>query len=216
METENEELINAGTLPPDSIEPTEELESTTNEIQEPSRFQIFLRKGVIWLGVVVVSFLVGFLVFFLTIYSPLNSKYKENNDSLAQSKQTVDSLQSEALSLNNQISKLEKENQDITSQLGKTINHRELLFVLEEVSTARLALANNDIPGAKIALDKTSSRLEALAPVFASVDANLAQSLSQRLSLVLSGMDKDVETAQVDLQLLSRSLMDIETTLFSE
>ncbi len=186
------------------------------EVIEPSKFRVFMRKALIWLVVIAVAFLAGVLVFYMALYKPLDRTYIETSNNLVQSNQTIAELQIKNNALEIQATGLDKEKTVLQSALDQVNNHLVLLSVMEDVSEARLALMNNDVPGAKIALEKTPTRLDSLAPVFSSVDPTLASSLDQRLSLALSGMDKDLETAKVDLQLLSKSLMDIEFALFNK
>jgi hypothetical protein len=40
--------------------------------------------------------------------------------------------------------------------------------------------------------------------------------MPQRLALILAGLDSDIETATVDLELLTGNLLDVEAALFDE
>ena len=100
--------------------------------------------------------------------------------------------------------------------LEEAQTHLELLQVLSDVNNARLALVDKDVLVAKASLVNTSQRLEDLAPKISAADASLVSSLPQRLTLIFSGMENDVETAKVDLELLAGNLLDIETALFGE
>jgi hypothetical protein len=195
---------------------TDDQITEAKEVIGPSRFRVFMRKALIWLAVIVVAFLAGVLVFYMALYKPLDRTYIETSNNLVQSNQTIAELQIKNNALVIQATGLDKEKTVLQSALDQADNQLILLSVMEDVSEGRLALMNNDVPGAKIALEKTSTSLESLAPVFSTVDATLASSLDQRLSLALSGMDKDMETAKVDLQLLSKSLKDIELVLFNK
>jgi hypothetical protein len=73
----------------------------------------------------------------------------------------------------------------------------------------------NDIAGAKAALSNTPQRLDDLLPRIANYDNSLAQSMPQRLGLIVSGMDRDPETAKIDLGLFTNDLLKIEAALFS-
>ena len=73
-------------------------------------------------------------------------------------------------------------------------------------------MANAD----KGALTETTKRLQALIPEIKKVDAGLSDSLPQRLSLVLSGLDGNIDNASVDLGLLADDLQNLVDTLFSK
>ena len=103
----------------------------------------------------------------------------------------------------------------LQDELETTTAHLELLQVLVDVSNARLALSLNDVEGAKAALFNTQQRLDNLVPPIAVFDTNLAQSMPQRSSLIVSGLERDTETAKIDLELFTKDLLEIEAALFN-
>jgi hypothetical protein len=104
----------------------------------------------------------------------------------------------------------------LQEELNTTTAHLTLLQVQVDVSNARLALSLNDVEGAKAALSNTRQRLENLVPRIANFDTSLAQSMPQRLSLIVSGLGRDPETAKIDLELFSKDLLKIEAALFND
>ena len=104
----------------------------------------------------------------------------------------------------------------LQDELNTTTAHLTLLQVQVDVSNARLALSSNDVEGAKAALSNTQQRLEFLVPRIANFDNSLAQSMPQRLGLIVSGLGRDPETAKIDLELFSKDLLRIEAALFNE
>jgi hypothetical protein len=104
----------------------------------------------------------------------------------------------------------------LQDELKTATAHLELVQVLVDVSNARLALFLNDVVGAKAALSDTQSRLDNLLPRIAIFDINLAQSMPQRLSLIRSGLERDPETAKIDLELFTKDLLAIEAALFND
>jgi len=104
----------------------------------------------------------------------------------------------------------------LQDELNTTTAHLTLLQVQVDVSNARLALSLNDVEGAKAALSNTQQRLEKLVPRIANFDTGLAQSMPQRLSLIVSGLGRDPETAKIDLELFSKDLLKIEAALFTD
>jgi uncharacterized protein (DUF3084 family) len=182
----------------------------------PGRFRRIWRTALIWLAVVAVAFLAGMLTFNFMRYKPLNETLTQTQANLAQAQQSIGDLEPKLAAANEKITALEDDNEAIQSELDTATTHLELLQVLVDVSNARLALADGDVPAAKTALQNTSQRLESLAPRIAVVDTNLAESMPQRLTLILSGLDSDVETAKVDLELLAGNLLDAEAALFGQ
>lgn len=192
--------------------------------QAPDRLQQFLRRMSIWLGIIVVVFFAGALADHYLRYKPLSEAFTESRSTLDQANQTIGDLQAEKESLEASLSELndrlktfENENKALQEKLAMAETHLGLLRLLEDVMNARLALAKEDIEGAQTALVDTPQRLDDLLPRLKAVNSRMAESLPQRLELILSGLErKNLETVEVDLELFSKDLLTIETTSFSE
>jgi hypothetical protein len=180
------------------------------------RFRRLWRIALIWLAVVAVAFLAGMLTFNFIRYKPVNEMLTQTQGELSQANQKVSDLEAQLSAANERATALESDNQAVQSELDAATTQLQLLQVLAEVNNARLALVNGDVPAAKAALENTSAKLEALAPRIAKVDTNLAQSMPQRLTLILAGLDSDLDTVKVDLELLAGNLLDAEAAMFGE
>jgi chromosome segregation ATPase len=180
------------------------------------RFHRFWRTSLIWLAVVALAFLAGVLIFNFLRYQPLNERLNQTQDELTQSNQNISNLEAKLTTTSNKVTILENDNQVLQSELDTATTHLELLQVLVDVNNARLALVDGDVLAAKASLKNTSAKLEVITPRIAEVDTNLAQSIPQRLALILAGLDSDIETAKVDLELLAGNLLDVETALFDK
>lgn len=180
------------------------------------RLRRFWRATLIWLAVIAVAFLAGILTFNYMRYKPLDERLVQAQGELSQATQSISDLEAKLAVASDKVTALEHDNQALHSELDAAQTHLELLQVLAQVNNARLALVDGDIPGAKAALENTSAQLEALAPRIAEANPALAESMPQRLALILSGLEGDVETAKVDLELLTGNLLDAETALFGE
>lgn len=180
------------------------------------RLRRFWRATLIWLAVIAVAFLAGILTFNYMRYKPLNERLVQAQGELSQATQSISDLKAKLAVASDKVTALERDNQALHSELDAAQTHLELLQVLAQVNNARLALVDGDIPGAKAALENTSAQLEAIAPRIAEGNPALAESMPQRLALILSGLEGDVETAKVDLELLTGNLLDAETALFGE
>lgn len=175
------------------------------EKQPLSRMRRFWRSSLIWLAVIAIAFTAGVVAFNFLRYQP---QLKE----LTQAYETTTDLQNQVNSLTAKLNTAE----DRLAVLEDAQTHLELMQVLVDVNNARLALVKKDVPAAKAALEKTPQHLKDLAPRLGAADASLVTSLPQRLELILSGLDGDIETAKVDLELLAGNLMDIAATLFGK
>lgn len=180
------------------------------------RLRRFWRATLIWLAVIAVAFLAGILTFNYMRYKPLDERLVQAQGELSQATQSISDLEAKLAVASDKVTALERDNQALHSELDAAQTHLELLQVLAQVNNARLALVDGDIPGAKAALENTSAQLEAIAPRIAEGNPALAESMPQRLALILSGLEGDVETAKVDLELLTGNLLDAETALFGE
>ena len=175
------------------------------EKPQMSRLRRFWRASLAWLAVVAIAFTAGVLSFYFMRYQPQGKE-------LSQAYQNTSELQNQVNSLTGQL----KTATDRLAVLEDAQTHVELLQILSDVNNARLALINKDVSAAKADLGQTSRRLEDLAPKISAADASLTASLPQRLALILSGLDSDVDTAKVDLELLAGSLLEIESSLFGK
>lgn len=202
---------------PEPFDPAQEKPVPTQPAKpQLGRFRRLWRTALIWLAVVAVAFLAGMLTFNFIRYKPINERLTRTQGELSQSKQKVSDLDAQLSAANDRVATLEKDNQAVQSELDATTTQLELLQVLADVNNARLALVDGDVPAAKAALENTSTKLEALAPRIAEVDTNLAQSMPQRLQLILAGLDSDLDTVKVDLELLAGNLLDAEAAMFGE
>jgi septal ring factor EnvC (AmiA/AmiB activator) len=193
------------------------------EKPQPSRLRRFFRTVLILLIVIAISFLVGVITDHYVRYKPLSKALTETQTALNQANQEIDALQAETERLNTKIQEvndnittLEGQKKDVQDELDAATAHLELLQVLVDVSNARIALLLNDVKGAEAALVNTPQRLDNLLPRIAEFDTNLAQSTPKRLSLIFSGMNRDIETAKIDLELFTKDLLEIEAALFSD
>jgi hypothetical protein len=186
------------TTSPELVNPSPKVEKP-----QPSRLQRFFRKVLIWLVVLAVTFVAGIATDHFLRYVPL-------------SKAIVDTerLTIEIQEANDKITSLESGNKASQDELENATAHLRLLQVLVDVSNARLALFLTDVEGAKTSLINTQERLDDLLPRITEFDTNLAQSMPQRLSLIVSGLERDTETAKIDLELFTKDLLEIEAGVF--
>ncbi len=180
------------------------------------RMQRFGRSLLIWLIVIVIAFLAGVLTFNFTLYQPLAGTLKQTQGDLTKANQNLSQVTADVTAVNDQLTGIKADNQAMQSKLEAATDHLALQQVLVEITNARLALANNDVQSAKTALQQTEQQLGDLTPRIAAVDAKLAESMPQRLALVLSELDSSVDTAKVDLELLAENLTSVEGLLFKK
>lgn len=169
---------------------------TVEGVKEPSRFQMAVRRILIWFIVMAVSFLGGFLTYHFVLHQPVA-------DELKTAQADITTLQAQVESTTSQLAQMEDATQ-----------HRDLLLVMVDVYDARLALTEKNVVAAKSALADTGDALDRVLDEIEAFDSNLAAALPQRLGLILSNLDRDVETAIADCDQLLEDLLEVEAALF--
>jgi uncharacterized phage infection (PIP) family protein YhgE len=195
--------------------------SKKGEKKKPGRFQRILRTILIWLVVLALLFMAGVITDEFLRYKPLAETASKAQSELDQARQELSNVQAEADQLNtvnkaanDQINSLEGSNKKLQNELDAANAHLALLQGLVDVTDARLSLSLNDMDGAKAALVDLPQLLDNLLPFITEFDPNLAKSMPQRLDLIITGLDRDTETAKIDLELFSKDLLEVESTMF--
>ena len=181
------------------------------------------RKVLLWAGILAIVFLAGIVTYHFLRLKPLQETIGNMQATLDQANQEVDSLQSKNDQLiaegqisTDRITSLEGEKKDLLAEIEATKGHLALIKVLVDVSNARVALFLGDVEGAKDVLINTQQRLDDLSSLIAEVDGNLAADIPQRFNLIISGLERDTETVNIDLELITRDLLEIEAALFAD
>jgi hypothetical protein len=215
--------------PPEMIEdtahPAAETAATSAKEEKPrlGGLQRFFRKVLIWLVIIIIGFAGGMAVDHFLRYQPLSEANAATQTELDQAHQDLSDMQVSIDRFNTlnqeaeaKIAKLETEKKALQDELDITTTHMELIQVLVDVSNARVALFLDNVEEAKTSLVRTQQRLENLLPLIAEYDPALAQDMPQRLNLIISGLDRDTDTAKIDLELITKDLLDIEKAVFGD
>ncbi len=202
---------------------TETAPDSAQEKKQPSRLQRFTRKALIWLVVIVIVFSGGMAADHFLRYKPLSDAQAATQTELDQAHQDLSDMQVafDRINAKNQeaeakITELETEKKSLQDELDLTTTHLELFQVLVDVSNARVALFLENVEDAKTSLVKTQQYLELLLPRIVEYDPVLAQDIPQRLNLIISGLDRDTENAKIDLELITKDLLNIEEAMFGD
>jgi len=142
------------------------------------------------------GFLAGFLTFNFVLYQPKAAALKEAES------QILD-LQFQLDTANSQLATLEDAD-----------THRALLEAMVDAYDARLAMAQENIVAAKSALSGTTATLEEISDKIKAFDSGLASALPQRIELIRTNLDRDLETAIADCDQLIEDLNEVEQALF--
>lgn len=180
----------------------------------------FFRKVLVWLVLVAVGFAAGVATYHFVRYEPQSEDLAQArmerdlaDQSIAKLQAQIEAQNASLQEANNTITSLQGEKLALQDELGATTARLNLMQVLVDVTSARVALFGDDVERAKAALLDTQQRLSDLLPAIGEVDSALAESMPQRLNLIISGMDRNVETAKVDLELLTKDLLEVAAAL---
>ena len=182
---------------------TEETLGEVEEVKEPTRFQLFMRKALTWLAVVAVSFLGGFMTFYFTLYQPKVDLLTQTETALAESEQEVTDLNTQLKTVTTS-----------RDSLQNAADHQALSSIMTDTYAARLALTEEDTARAKSFLSGTEDTLDKIIDVIGDFDSKLAETLPQRLSLIKTNIDRNIDNAIADCDLLISDLREVEHALY--
>ena len=161
------------------------------------RFKNAVRKGLIWLLVFALVYLAGVVTIYLLEFQPTKDALEQTQQDLDQANQQITDLQVEL------------------DQAYVDLSYNAYLQVVADVYGARLALIDEDTSSAKIFLSDAEQNLESILPDVSAFDQALANSLLQRLDLVVNNIDSDIERALQDAEILSEDLSKVYVGIYA-
>ncbi|UCF61934.1 MAG: hypothetical protein JSV37_04405 [Anaerolineaceae bacterium] len=176
----------------------------------PSRFRLFLSRALRWVTGFMVVFVLGVVAMWVIRVRPAQ-------DMLQSRQAEIDTMQDQITSLEEQVQALlplEAENTSLQAELAETEQQMAIRGVLVDITSAQLAIAQEDPVAAKAALAGTDERLLKLDMELVGTDT--LEGLRTRLALVVDELDSDTFAAQRDLQILANNLISLERSLFGE
>jgi type II secretory pathway component PulM len=192
---------------------SENLEEFTAPEQQPeTRLQRFLRLSIRWLAGFLIVFGLGILATVFVLYRPTAQQLSEIRANLDQSQQQVSELESQV----SQLKGLEANNKALQDQLDQANLHIQILSALSDVNAARLDVANDDIPSARVKLTNTPGTLKQLENLVGANQKDAVVAMQNRLDLALGEMDRDSFAALSDLEVLATNLVQLENTFFTQ
>ena len=176
----------------------------------PSKISRFLSRALRWVTGIVLVFALGVVATWAAKVRPMTKEVNSLQQDLGSIQAQLVAAQEELESLQ----PLEGENASLKAEIAKSAQRMDLLSVLVDVTTAQLAMAQEDPIAAKAALAGTDERLMTLDEEL--VGADTVEGLRDRLALVIEELDDNIFAAQRDLQILSNNLISLERSLFSK
>ncbi len=205
-------------LQPESHEPMLEsepaLESTPLE-QAPEEAPVpgrRLRRALIWAVSLVIILAAGVILTWTLRVQPQAQQIATMKTDLTTIQEQLD-VQGKELE---ELRPLLARNQVLEEQLSLANAHLDLLNVLVDVTTAQLALTQEDEIAARAALTGTGDRLSTLESTLEGANASAAAEMNDRLQLVLEEVETDSFAARRDLEILANNLLSLERVIFGE
>lgn len=204
-------------LQPEKSEPVPEPEQQVEDIppidlaeeelvKPPKR----LRKILLWAVGLVVLFAAGVVLSWFVQVRPQTVRINELETQVQDAQDQIDLLDQEVQELR----PLSAKNAELLEALDATRVHLDLLSVLVDVTTAQLALTQEDDIAALAALTGTDARLVSLESTLEGANADAVRDMSERLELVVEEVESDPFAARRDLEILANNLLALERVLF--
>jgi len=181
-----------------------------DEPKPPSRLGRFFRKVLRWVTGLIVVFAIGVGTTYFVRVRPMTYQIEDLKNQLQAADLTVAQLEEQI----SDFVALETENENLNNELLETQLHVDIMRVLVDVTSAELALTNEDIITAKASLTGTDERLADLEETLQGEDQQTIEGMRTRLALVLEELETDAFAALSDLDVLKSNLLALERSLF--
>ncbi len=203
-------------LPHGTVSDSPQADDTAGEEPEPGRLQKIMAPILRWTVLFVVVFGLGVLVTMLLRVRPQKAEIEQLRQDASVAAIALEELEDQLSQQKADNARLEGENSSLAELVDEGTLHLQILRALVDVTTAEVALHEQDITTAKAALAGTEEKLDALRSSVSTDDRTTIDNMRKRLNIVLSEMDDDYETALIDLGVLDTSLSALERSLFGE
>ena len=185
------------------MEPKQEILDDDEIPSVPVKPKRRLRRFLFWMLYITGVFALGLVAMWFLRVGLLSTE-------LDKTRVEIESLESELEDLR----PMQAENEQLSDALETSESHLQLLSVLVNVTSAKLALAQEDMIAAKAALAGTRDSLLELEERLSAEDAETVRGLIDRLELVQGEVDTDEFAASRDLEILANTLLSLEGSLF--
>lgn len=192
-------------------EVAESPEVTPDKKKKPGKARMIFRRILIWLVVIVIAFAGGFFVDAALRYQPEKAKVAELTEEITSAQTEITTLEAEI----DRLSVFEEHNVSLTEEIADITTHITILSARAAVADATLALEQNRLADAKLALDKVGSTLETLKTMLNVDQVEVVVNMLQRHQLILIELEDDSFSAQTDMGVLASKLNALENTLFA-
>lgn len=177
------------------------------------KFGRFIRALGTALAVVVILLGLGALAVWYFQLRPLRQQYQELQVSATQTAAELQTSRDKLAEANQGLSSARVEAVDVQSSLSVEQGRVHVLSILLQLSEARLAVMDEDIPGAKKSLDLAEENLTSLLAQIEKTDQEQAKTLQTLFSLAKNDLERDKNLFAQDVIRLSSELELVEKSL---
>jgi hypothetical protein len=212
-----EEAVAVDQAPADEAEVAEaELEQAPvpEEPKEESDARRFFRRALRWTLGLMIVFGLGFIAAIFSLYRPEVQGYRQRLKGLQNDLQAAEARIAELEERVEALAPLEAQNEVLLAAQGDYELHVAILEARVDVTNALLALAEEDMPLARVSLQRTGEALEAIESLLPIDQRDIVVAMEQRLDLVRTEIEEDSYAAQSDLDVLAKRLLELEDSLF--
>lgn len=172
-----------------------------------TRLQKSMREALNWALIALLAFGLGALLITLALYRPTRQRLASANTDLEQTNATITSQ-------NNQITALETEIETLQDDLDSATLHMYVLDALAGARGASRSAAEGNYAGTRLSLDQTSTALAALSDLLGPNHNDVITAMQTSAAQASTKADRDLESAQSDLDQLTKNLVQLEDNLF--
>jgi hypothetical protein len=177
-----------------------EKESSVSESKPETRWQKVMRGALRWVLVGLLAFGVGALLITFALYLPAWQKLAIANTDLENANTTITTLRAD--------------NETLQEKLAFTTLHMYVIGALSGVRGASLAVAADDYAGARLSLIQASEALDALSGRLETDQKDVLTAMQQSAAQALANVQKELKSAQPELDQLTKNLVQLEDNLF--
>ena len=186
----------------------DEKETILSAVKPETRLQKAVHGGLRWVLVALLAFGLGALLIFFALYFPTRQKLDKANVDLEHANATITSK-------TDQITTLQTGNQTLQKKLDSATLNMTVLKALSDVRGASLAVAADDYAGARLSLIQASAALDALSGLLVGADQkDVLAAMQHSAAQALTEVKTDLKSAQPELDLLTKNLVQLEDNLF--
>lgn len=202
--SQSEAVLSEENLPKTEAEPVEEAAPVLEKKPTPP----WLRKGLVWAGIILVSLLIGFGLAYFLLYVPQEQARFDAERELSRLTKQIGELEAELSQTHQQLQETQNQLEQTDGEL-KALQYSSALTALQlNVTYARLALVTKDLLTARQELSSASTNLKRLIPMIG--DKDIENALTERLAKVRSSVTSDPEKSLEELRILAENLSRLE------